>query len=469
MTQHPDFTPKEVPVDARKVHSDPPSQDVQMKDVTPSGNSGKNNSQKEKDRADQANKVAEAAGRSGNRQTGLTPSVNKAEILNRILDASVTMTVREVMETAKEIRTEFQELIKVRNVRAVYLGKSSDHPLIASLDWPRSEGVLIKVEMETGGRQVVAIVDTGSQLDVVRADVAALTLGRTVDMTRVTSLSDANGGRGQLRGWIEDVEFNCGGAVTHSDLWVSQKAPFELLLGRPWQRGNLVSIDKREEGTYLIFKDRQTKRPRYELLAIPQEAVQLQAHAVCRHQYESFTLYDDNAQAPKNPERTNCEVADELRTTARAAGEPETTRNEKAQDAQAQDAQALQRNPEEQVRLIGKEILQLLRIWLAIWSLMGGWILIYLETKVRQQNAKDAYKREEGGVPSHTQQLASDMTNITPDSDPSHEPPHTPSLPNSQTYEPIMFLDRTTTARPRCRDSDTSHLTPIQVIDYSVR
>ncbi|KAJ7287671.1 hypothetical protein C8J57DRAFT_1215805 [Mycena rebaudengoi] len=172
----------------------------------------------------------------------------------------------------------------------------------------------------------------------------------------------------------------------------------------------------------------------------------------------------DARKAPEIPERTNYEVADELRTTARAAGEPETTRNERAQDAQV-----LRRNPEEQARLIGKEILQLLRIWLAIWSLMGGWILIYLETKVRQQNAKDAYKREEGGVPSHTQQLASDMTNIAPDSVPSHEPPHTPSSPTSQIYEPIMFLDRTTTAQPRCRDSDTSHLTPVQVIDYSVR
>ncbi|KAJ7132023.1 hypothetical protein C8R44DRAFT_582485, partial [Mycena epipterygia] len=68
-------------------------------------------------------------------------------------------------------------------------------------------------------------------------------------------MNDANGGRGQLQGWIKDVEFNCGGALTTTDLWVSQQAPFKLLLGRPWQRGNLVSIDEREEGTYLVFKD----------------------------------------------------------------------------------------------------------------------------------------------------------------------------------------------------------------------
>jgi hypothetical protein len=68
-------------------------------------------------------------------------------------------------------------------------------------------------------------------------------------------MNDANGGKGQLQGYIHDVDFTCGGVLTRTDLWVSQQAPFELLLGRPWQRGNLVTIDEREEGTYLVFKD----------------------------------------------------------------------------------------------------------------------------------------------------------------------------------------------------------------------
>jgi hypothetical protein len=44
-----------------------------------------------------------------------------------------------------------------------------------------------------------------------------------------------------------------------------------MLLGRPWQRRNLVSIDECEEGTYLIFKDRETQLPRFELLAVPHD------------------------------------------------------------------------------------------------------------------------------------------------------------------------------------------------------
>jgi hypothetical protein len=34
----------------------------------------------------------------------------------------------------------------------------------------------------------------------------------------------------------------------------------------------LVTIDERDEGMYLVFKDAETRRPRYELLAIPHEA-----------------------------------------------------------------------------------------------------------------------------------------------------------------------------------------------------
>jgi hypothetical protein len=142
--------------------------------------------------------------------------------------------------------------------------------------------------MKTNGNDICAIIDTGSQLDVVRADIAALKIQKAVDMSQITNMNDTNGGRGQLQGWIRDVEFTCGAAITTTDLWVSQKAPFALLLGRPWQRGNLVSIDKRDEGTYLIFKDRETWRPRFELLAVPHEGMPL--HQGGANQYQSFSI-----------------------------------------------------------------------------------------------------------------------------------------------------------------------------------
>lgn len=195
------------------------------------------------------------------------------------------------MVTSKDLCTEFQELIKVRHVRAVLLGNSADHPLIANVGWPRIEGILIKIDMKTSGNDVCTIIDTRSQLDVVRADVVALKIQKAVDMSQVTNMNDGNGERGQLQGWIRDVEFTCGAATTVTDLWVSQKAPFALLLGRLWQQGNLVSINEQDKGTYLIFKDRETRQPRFKLLAVLYEGTTpFQAGT---NQYQSFSFLKD--------------------------------------------------------------------------------------------------------------------------------------------------------------------------------
>ena len=71
-----------------------------------------------------------------------------------------------------------------------------------------------------------------------------------------------------LTGFVPNVPIACGDVVTHASIFIGDKVPFDLLLGRPWQRGNFISIDERLEGTYLLFKD-QHMRVRYELLVTP--------------------------------------------------------------------------------------------------------------------------------------------------------------------------------------------------------
>ena len=56
---------------------------------------------------------------------------------------------------------------------------------------------------------------------------------------------------------------------TYANVFVGDRAPFDLLLGRPWQRGNFISIDERHDGTYLLFKDKQMT-VKYELLVSPE-------------------------------------------------------------------------------------------------------------------------------------------------------------------------------------------------------
>nr|GAT45175.1 predicted protein [Mycena chlorophos] len=207
------------------------------------------------------------------RQSAISQSVNRSEVTNRVLDTKLEVSLRELMEVSKDVRTELTDLIRPRNPKskAVLMSASTLPRAVWSMDWPRTDGILIKVEMLAGDLPIVAIIDTGSQLNVVRGEIARQKIRRVVDMTCIIKMNDANGGSGQLRGLIRGAELECGGLRTRADLWVSEKAPFDLLLGRPWQRENKVSIDERREGTYLVFKDGISEQPRFEMLAAPAE------------------------------------------------------------------------------------------------------------------------------------------------------------------------------------------------------
>nr|GAT48249.1 predicted protein [Mycena chlorophos] len=125
--------------------------------------------------------------------------------------------------------------------------------------------------MQVGEHQINAIIDTGSQINVVRGEIARHKIRRVIDTSAVlTQMNDANGGQGQLQGMLRGVELNCGGLITTANIWVSNNAPFDLLLGRPWQPANRVSIEERRDGTYLIFKDH-ADNPRFEMLGAPAE------------------------------------------------------------------------------------------------------------------------------------------------------------------------------------------------------
>lgn len=73
-----------------------------------------------------------------------------------------------------------------------------------------------------------------------------------------------------LRGLIPKVPLACDDVMTHANFYIRDQVPFDLLLGGPWQRGNYVSIDEREGGTYLLFKD-ENLEVRHELLVTPEE------------------------------------------------------------------------------------------------------------------------------------------------------------------------------------------------------
>ncbi|KAH8102972.1 hypothetical protein BXZ70DRAFT_1057676 [Cristinia sonorae] len=94
---------------------------------------------------------------------------------------------------------------------------------------------LIRLPMNCNGHSVDFVVDTGSEINLISQEVWKR-LKLPMDRSKGGSMKDANGG-----------------LVTQADFYVTQNAPFTGLLGRPWQRGNAVSISEKPDGTYIEF------------------------------------------------------------------------------------------------------------------------------------------------------------------------------------------------------------------------
>lgn len=201
-------------------------------------------------------------------------------ILNMLLNTPVTMAVGELLAVSKEVSGALSDSIKLKNSarEKTYLNladlqpNNSDMHVFATSFQTRNKGLLIKMHITIDDQTILAIIDTGSMLNIVNKNLWRKKLNRPMDILQSVNMNDANGGQSTLQGLVQDVPIICGGVKTLANLYVGSHVPFDLLLGRPWQRGNFVSIDERPDGTYLLFRNPGDKETRYELMVVPEEA-----------------------------------------------------------------------------------------------------------------------------------------------------------------------------------------------------
>lgn len=227
---------------------------------------------REKPRLDPVNPNQDAAqkGKNTGRQSELSSQTESHEVVNKILDVAVSMPLRDILGTSKELCSGIQDMIRIKNSKIATTALSRKEPIVASSLVDENQGLLIQITVECEGTPMDAIIDTGSQVNIVREDIAQQFIRKPIDLSKRITMNDANGGLGHLKGLISNVSFACGGVHTRTGLYVGENVPFQLLLGRPWQRKNFVSIDERSDGTYLLFKDPQGLKTRFELLVTPE-------------------------------------------------------------------------------------------------------------------------------------------------------------------------------------------------------
>ena len=182
-------------------------------------------------------------------QSKVSQHVQPMNILDRILNTPLTMSVGEVIGTSREITQCLQEVIKnKRQTVPTTIPKSLSAPenVSAAVVNLQSKRPLIEIMMHCDGMPIKAIVDTGSMMNIVSEETYRNYIPRPCDRSETIGLLAANNSTGQLKGLVSNVELRCGAARTWANLYVIEKAPFQLLLGRPWQRDNHISIEERE-------------------------------------------------------------------------------------------------------------------------------------------------------------------------------------------------------------------------------
>lgn len=191
------------------------------------------------------------------RKSELSSKINDSQIIDKLLEASVPLKISELLAVSPRVANSVSDLMKPKNQAS--LGASTaygpnhvDYPMVNLA----SRRALIRVLLKTDGGPLNAIVDTGSQINVVNKKHCGTIIKQPIKPSTTVGMQDASGRCTKLTGLIEQVPLNCGTVKTAANLYVGENLPFDLLLGRPWQRGNKISIDEREDGTYLIFKHR---------------------------------------------------------------------------------------------------------------------------------------------------------------------------------------------------------------------
>ena len=187
------------------------------------------------------------------RKSELSSKINDSQIIDKLLEVSVPLKISEILAVSPRVANSVSDLMKPRN-QASLKAPITYEVNTSSMVNMATQRSLIKILLKTDGGPLNAIVDTGSQINVVNKKHCGTIIRQPIKPTTSIGMQDASGRHSRLTGLIEEVPLNCGSVKTSANLYVGENLPFDLLLGRPWQKGNRISIDERNDGTYLVFK-----------------------------------------------------------------------------------------------------------------------------------------------------------------------------------------------------------------------
>jgi hypothetical protein len=214
-------------------------------------------------------------------QCPLESSVKPSDLADRVLDASVTVSARELLAASPEIRKQFKDLVTNKRVSAnIVQAEEADAFLTGHLD-SDSKAVPIdlgKYEQSSStavdslplrviyptfgpGVQPECVLDGGAQIVIMRKDIWER-LNAPLSPDRAIPLQAANATTTMTCGQVRDLPVRLGPITVYLQIQVVENAPFEVLLGRPFFAVTNCSATSTPDGNHEIHvKDPRTGLP----------------------------------------------------------------------------------------------------------------------------------------------------------------------------------------------------------------
>ena len=218
------------------------------------------------------------------RASAVSRHVDPFSVLNKVLNTELTLPVGELLGVSKEVSSRLTDLLKVtRNVETTTNSATitpdltpdltsdsiPDSPQENSVFLLRAQSPLIQVLVTCNGKSLMAIIDSGATQNICSAKCWKERINLPMDNKETVRMRDVHGNTSQMLGIVRNVPLTFGSVTTWANLFVSDQVHFDLLLGRPWFRDNLVNLNERKEGTYVSFHDPGDPTRTLEFMATP--------------------------------------------------------------------------------------------------------------------------------------------------------------------------------------------------------
>ena len=200
------------------------------------------------------------------------------EIVDRALDATITVSTRELLATSAEVRKQFKDIVGNKKVSAnvaetekvdAFLTSFEDQAFL-HIDFERYDECAIAAHSLplriihptfAPGFSPECILDGGAQAVIIRKDVWER-LRTPVATNRRMKMESANSGTTTTMGTVENYPVKLGDITILLQLQVIENAPFQVLLGRPFfDVTNCSEVSEQGGGHHLLVKDPKSGAP----------------------------------------------------------------------------------------------------------------------------------------------------------------------------------------------------------------